>query len=312
MFSMETIKLDDFSNHWKDSLLGESFWREQDRLNRTHQDRIETIPARSLTLHKQFPFNLHDEQGPRNRNSQQKRRSQQPVALSPKKQKQKNRRFSTSDALHLNTLSFSPATNLLHEFNKHGHADSRLHSLSHSHSSSNFRSPVKLARRAGSLLRASFRLSTTDERTTSPGPDTPVQKSPSSPGKTIPSFRGGEAWDNVSRETERLCFDIFIPLKSPEYTPKPNESENAILEIDQLSPLCEFRNLRVLKITGMMQSYQKYIWRAAWVNLNLEELELGMALAPRVKQKYMKSGSEWQAISGDWTFEVPQYCDPVY
>lgn len=40
--SMETINLDDFSNHWKESLLGESFWREQERLNRIHQDRIET------------------------------------------------------------------------------------------------------------------------------------------------------------------------------------------------------------------------------------------------------------------------------
>lgn len=48
------------------------------------------------------------------------------------------------------------------------------------------------------------------------------------------------------------------------------------------------------------------------MNLNLEELELGMALAPRVKQKHMKSGSEWQAINGEWTFDVPQYCDPVY
>ena len=268
------------------------------------------VPARGLTLHEQFPFSLSEEQCRRNRHIQRKRQSQQP--LSPKKQKRNSRRFSTSDALNLNTLSFNPAVNLLREFNRHSNSHPQYHSQSHS----SHRSPAKLVRRAGSLLRASFRLSTMDERSTPPVQDTPVRKSLSSLGNTIQSFHGGEAWDSVSRETDTLCFDVFFPVKpleSPsESTPKTSEKEQGILEIEQLYPLCEFRNLRVLKITGMMQSYQKYIWRAAWMNLSLEELELGMALAPRIKQKYTKSGSGWHPISSEWTFEVPQYCDPVY
>lgn len=79
-----------------------------------------------------------------------------------------------------------------------------------------------------------------------------------------------------------------------------------------MAQLCDFRNLRVLRITGMMQSFQKYIWRAAWLNLNLEELELGMALAPRIRASVAENRTDWPLIRGGWDFEVSVYSDPVY
>lgn len=41
-----------------------------------------------------------------------------------------------------------------------------------------------------------------------------------------------------------------------------------------LSPLCLYRKLQSLKIVGMMQSYQTYIWLVVWLNPCLSELTL--------------------------------------
>jgi hypothetical protein len=87
-----------------------------------------------------------------------------------------------------------------------------------------------------------------------------------------------------------LCLDIFWPTK---YT----DDENDMLSINELYPLCAFRGLRILKVTGMMQSYQKPIWQAAWLNLNLEELELGMALEPCIRRNF---NGNWPLIKGGW------------
>ncbi|MCJ1456950.1 hypothetical protein MMC28_007316 [Mycoblastus sanguinarius] len=52
---------------------------------------------------------------------------------------------------------------------------------------------------------------------------------------------------------------------------------DGLLPIQDLSPLCLYRHLRTLKIFGMMQSYQSYIWLVVWLNPELRELELEMA-----------------------------------
>jgi hypothetical protein len=82
-----------------------------------------------------------------------------------------------------------------------------------------------------------------------------------------------------------------------------------MLNIEEMAPLCQFRNLRVLKITGMMQSYQKYIWQAAWLNTDLEELELGMAHEPRIRRSASK---RWPYIKGGWMLDESHHSEPVY
>lgn len=100
---------------------------------------------------------------------------------------------------------------------------------------------------------------------------------------------------------ESLWIDLFRPA---------GNGEIQMLDVDQMAPLCEFRNLRVLKITGMMQSYQRYIWKAVWLNPCLEELELGMALSPSIRSD-TQTWTEWPVIRGGWTVgSHPQ--DPVY
>lgn len=107
---------------------------------------------------------------------------------------------------------------------------------------------------------------------------------------------------------ESLGLDLFWPIK--EDPGRANEKNNSdMLNIEELRPLCEFRNLRVLKITGMMQSYQKYIWQAAWLNMNLEELELGMMLEPCLRKNF---AGDWPCIKGGWRLRDIQYGEPVY
>ena len=55
------------------------------------------------------------------------------------------------------------------------------------------------------------------------------------------------------------------------------EGEVNIFPLQDLSPLCLYRGLRILKITGMMQSYQSYIWLVVWLNPQLTDLTLEMA-----------------------------------
>lgn len=55
------------------------------------------------------------------------------------------------------------------------------------------------------------------------------------------------------------------------------ESGVDVFPPQDLSPLCLYRELRSLKITGMMQSYQSYIWLVVWLNPQLIDLTLEMA-----------------------------------
>lgn len=55
------------------------------------------------------------------------------------------------------------------------------------------------------------------------------------------------------------------------------EGEAHVFPLQDLSPLCLYRELRILKIAGMMQSYQWYIWLVVWLNPHLTDLTLEMA-----------------------------------
>lgn len=111
----------------------------------------------------------------------------------------------------------------------------------------------------------------------------------------IVSFKGGSAWKNIDKECEELEMDLFWPIKRGlSYESLVGRD---ILQLDELRPLALFRNLRVLKLTGMLQSYQKHIWLAVWNNPQLEELDLDMAVEPCLRRPL---DTQWPLIMGDW------------
>lgn len=129
---------------------------------------------------------------------------------------------------------------------------------------------------------------------------------PGTPAKPLMYFRGGASWNCLPRDMQAIGIDVFWPVKNNQVG---MSDRREVLHIEELAPLCQFRCLRVLKLTGMLQSYQKYIWQAAWLNTELEELELGMALAPRIRRNYQ---GKWPFIKGGWTMSGDSYGEPVY
>lgn len=124
-------------------------------------------------------------------------------------------------------------------------------------------------------------------------------------GNPLIGFRGGDSWSNLPRIKRALGLDLFWP-----WPPDSRDSGYDCLGLAELKPLCDFRSLRSLKIVGMMQSYQSYIWQAAWLNLDLDELELGMALEPDVVNRIYET--RWRVIDEGWTLDPRMGGSPVY
>ncbi|EPS31031.1 hypothetical protein PDE_05985 [Penicillium oxalicum 114-2] len=106
-------------------------------------------------------------------------------------------------------------------------------------------------------------------------------------------FRGGAAWDVLSRAKHSLGLDLYSPRLFEE-----EEDDESPLKICELKPLLEFRQLRSLKLTGMLRSRQRDIWQAVWLMVELEELALEMALEPEIV--HPQFASEWKLIDEDW------------
>ena len=70
----------------------------------------------------------------------------------------------------------------------------------------------------------------------------------------------------MDHNKRHLEIDLFRPASEP-----------TVFPLQDLSPLCLYRELRALKITGMMQNYQSMIWTVVWLNLQLTDLSLEMA-----------------------------------
>ncbi|EEP77522.1 predicted protein [Uncinocarpus reesii 1704] len=109
--------------------------------------------------------------------------------------------------------------------------------------------------------------------------------------KPIMSFRGGTSWRHLDTERESLSLDLFWSSH------KENPFRPDIMPMMELAPLCNFRNLRSLKLTGMLQSYQLLIWQTVWLSHGLEELHLEMALEPCIRHTFCGS---WPKIRGKW------------
>jgi hypothetical protein len=132
--------------------------------------------------------------------------------------------------------------------------------------------------------------------------DSPITSGLATPVKPIQFFRGGPSWGELPRSKATLGLDLFSSIEE-------EEKDDGILAIIELKPLCEFRNLRSLKLTGMLRSYQVYIWQAVWLNPNLEALHLAMALEPGILSI---QSTEWKQIKLGWKMSGKQYADPVY
>ncbi|GAB1198600.1 hypothetical protein APSETT444_007926 [Aspergillus pseudonomiae] len=145
------------------------------------------------------------------------------------------------------------------------------------------------------------------------------------PANPILEFRGGDTWDLLARDRKSLGLDLFWPIEFPNpaldsgypikatstasqpQEPKGKDKDEQGPEtfpLTSLTPLLHFRHLRALKLTGMMRSYQKSIWQAAWLNPHLEELELSMALAPSLRRRYV---TRWPCIRGGWTLPKERF-----
>ena len=115
------------------------------------------------------------------------------------------------------------------------------------------------------------------------------------------AFMGRETWKDLDLNAKELHLDLFR-LQDPE------DPEDNMLPAQELSLLLSHRNLRVLKITGMLQSYQKCIWQLVWMNPKLEVLELEMALEPEI----LMEDSQFRPIQGEWTALTEQEAGPTY
>ena len=67
----------------------------------------------------------------------------------------------------------------------------------------------------------------------------------------------------MNHNKRHLEIDLFRPASEP-----------TVFPLQDLSPLCLYRELRTLKITGMMQNYQSMLWPVVWLNPQLTDLSL--------------------------------------
>lgn len=260
-----------------------------------------TINSRSaldLDLPKRFPFNLVPEETPTKR---QRRLS---MSDASKTGLQRHSSLSTGvsrfRAHERRTRSPSPRkmmTSSLNPFTSRGSAPMTLSAL-RSGRSSPFKQPDLPP---GVIVKT---------REVSPSPAPPISRQPTPTADDFATaespfigFRGGLTWSDLPRTKKTLGLDLFWP--SGEETNGPSR-----LNIIELEPLCQFRCLRSLRITGMLQSYQAFIWQAAWLNLDLEELSLEMGLEPEIDSTVHRA--QWKSIKDGWEMDKKHYAEPVY
>ncbi|QMW36561.1 hypothetical protein G4B84_012090, partial [Aspergillus flavus NRRL3357] len=324
-------RMDTHPSHWHATLLGHAFWRDAEAYNKPIHDSIEA--ERKKHIHKRFPFTLGQEQPSTQPQTQPQPQTtpDNPMPDPNDSEAHRRRRFSMSDALLLNPFH---STHLSRR-----RARSSIRSDT-SDQTTPEQEPTEARPRSSSRSRSLLRLPLTILRelsNTRKRPDL-LPNDQATPTNPILEFRGGDTWDLLARDRKSLGLDLFWPIdfsaidsvqthnitkatpsktEATEQKPKENpnndtdeqEQETETFPLSSLTPLLHFRHLRTLKLTGMMSSYQKYIWQAAWLNPHLEELELGMALAPSLRRNYV---TKWPCIRGGWTLTKERFREPVY
>ncbi|PLB51584.1 hypothetical protein P170DRAFT_376142, partial [Aspergillus steynii IBT 23096] len=284
------LKMEDYPAHWRATLMGEAFWKDAEEYNQPISDSIDAHSHPSLLS--RFPFNIGSEQPSISHHHHHNHQPQlQPQSSSP--DDKRRRRFSTSDALR------SFASRASSPFPPPNAFD-----LRRGRSQSRALSPSK-PRRSSSILRSTFNM-LSGKMSEPADPETKRARIPANqatPTHPLLNFRGGDTWACLDKGRRSLGLDVFLPVDIVQ------RAEFDILPARELEPLAQFRKLRSLKITGMMQSYQKEIWQVAWLNVELEELELGMALKARIRRPWVE---QWPYIKGGWTMSKMTYGEPVY
>ena len=108
-----------------------------------------------------------------------------------------------------------------------------------------------------------------------------------------------QLWKHFEPTRDTINLDLFWPQRLNYHEEEEDGDEShdkSIFPLQGLIPLCEFRRLRSLRLGGMLQSYQTYIWQTCWLNPGLEELVLEMALQPSMNDSYRS----WTPINGPW------------
>ena len=98
-------------------------------------------------------------------------------------------------------------------------------------------------------------------------------------------------WHCMPHTLQHIELDLIRPGVLPEPT------KNDAFPSRDLTPLMQFRQLRTLKIVGMLDSYQTHIWEAVWLCPQLEVLTLEMCLEPSIRSTRNR---EWPTIQGNW------------
>ncbi|PLN85602.1 hypothetical protein BDW42DRAFT_202038 [Aspergillus taichungensis] len=328
-----TIRIEDHPLHWRATLLGEDFWRDAEEYNQRASNDIDE--DHDQVTHTRPPFKIGSDQNLRSQTASTNSSVVESIPDSehPGVQRTHRRRFSMSDALSLPFTRSSrpifgrPTFSITLASDDEGEGEEEEDAIgeprrARSQSRAIFPKKDIERPRSSSLLRRSLhRMSFLRREKSSemvPRPPSPVLIPPdqATPVNPILSFRGGDQWDTIPKDRRVLGLDIFWPIDlSQESDDEADDDDNSKhkaptkLPVEELAPPCLFRNLRVLKLTGMMHSYQKYIWQAAWLNTNLEELELDMALPPRYSRTAVY---KWPYMKGGWQMSKAHYGEPVY
>ncbi|KAH8429077.1 uncharacterized protein LDX57_006747 [Aspergillus melleus] len=320
------LKMDDYPAHWKATLMGEAFWKDAEEFNQPISDSIDANSHPPLLS--RFPFNIGSEQ-PASSYHHHYPHCQDPQQQSPQLAEQpekRHRRFSTSDALRsFASRASSPFP-----------PTSRAFDLRRGRSQTRPASPSR-PRRSSSILRSTFNMLSSKapesvDASPEPRKSARIPANQATPIHPLEGFRGGETWALLDKGRRSLGLDLFLPVdvlkeeedaaaakkaegetgQQEDEASEPDIIQRAAFEIlpsKELEPLNQFRKLRMLKITSMIQSYQKEIWQAAWLNVELEELELEMVSQPRIRRPYV---DHWPYIKGGWKMSKEVYGEPVY
>jgi hypothetical protein len=113
-----------------------------------------------------------------------------------------------------------------------------------------------------------------------------------------------EMLENLPRKIEKLSVDVFHPLN--DFDSDEDQDVKANISLKHLSSFC---NLKYLKITGMLESYQSEIWLTAFMNPALKYLHLEMVLSPEISlpSEQKDTVSTWVKIDGSW--KARNICD---
>lgn len=333
--SMDDLRIEDHSDHWNSTLLGEDFWKDAETFNQPVHADIEAgestrnllrrLPVNTTCraehdrlLYTRFPFNLSPVQGPpRTCKNNSGCGDKGAVIEEGTPTRRRARRFSMNDALGCSPSPSSFRSNRFLNLNLDFGRRRSSREGPRGRGQGRERSPsvASETRRSHSLLRFSFNMSRSSNINQRKDSDiesilsTRGPQEPGTPAKPLMFFRGGASWTCLPREMPAIGLDLFWPVKINHNDDTDLDHHREVLHIEELAPLCQFRRLRVLKVTGMLQSYQKYIWQAAWLNPELEELELGMAIGPRIRRNFP---GDWPCIKGGWTLREDTYGEPVY